>query len=191
MSRVSLVQKDQAPEEIKELFRKIEDNGATVLNLYRAVAHSPHVVRNFIKLANSLVGRTALSPKLRELAVMRIAGLCHSEYEWTQHVPVALEAGVSREQLEAIASWEESDSFNGEERAVLQYVDEVAGNVVVREKTFVTLKQYLSERDIVELTLAIGWWGMVARVLVPLEIEMDEQAVGSTGDLIGRRAVRE
>ena len=105
-------------------------------------------------------------------------------------MPVALEAGVSREQLKAIASWEGSDSFTGEERAVLQYVDEVAGNVEVREKTFVTLKQYLSERDIVELTLAIGWWGMVARVLVPLEIEMDEQAVGSTGDLIGRRAMK-
>lgn len=187
MSRISLVQKEQASPEVKELFQKIEDNGARVINLYKVVSHSPHVVRNFIKLGNSLIGRTELSPKLRELAIMRIAKLCHSEYEWTQHALVALELGVSQKELDIIDSWKESDSFTGEERAVLQYVDEVAKNVEVTDETFAALKRYLNERNIVELTLAIGWWGMVARVLVPLEVEIDEQSAGSTGDLIGRR----
>jgi alkylhydroperoxidase family enzyme len=190
MSRVNLVREDHAPEEVKDIFQKIEGNGATVLNLYRVVAHSPHVVRDFIRLANSLVSKTALSPKMRELAIMRIAMLCRSEYEWLQHVPVALEAGVSREQLAAISSWKESDRFTADERAVLQYVEEVAENVEVREATFIMLKRYLSERDIVELTLAIGWWGMIARLLVPLAIEMDEQPIGSTVDLIGRRTIK-
>jgi len=189
MSRISLVQKDQASPEIKELFQKIEDNGAKVINLYRVVGHSPHVARNFIKLGNSLIGRTELSPKLRELTVMRVAKLCHGEYEWTQHTPVALEVGVSQKELDAIDSWKESGSFTEEERAVLQYVDEVEKNVKVRDETFAALRQYLDERSIVELTLAVGWWGMLARLLVPLEVEVDEQSAGSAGDLIGRRTV--
>ena len=188
MSRISLVQKEQASPEVKELFQKIEDNGARVMNLYKAVSHSPHVARNFIKLGNSLIGRTELSPKLRELTIMRIAKLCHSEYEWTQHTLVALEAGVSQKKLDKIDSWGESDSFTEEERAVLQYVDEVAKNVKVTDETFAALRQYLNERSIVELTLAIGWWGMLARLLVPLEVEIDEQSAGSAGDLIGRRS---
>ena len=188
MSRISLVQKEQASPEVKELFQKIEDNGARVVNLYKVVSHSPHVVRNFIKLGNSLIGRTELSPKLRELTIMRIAKLCHSEYEWAQHTLVALEVGVSQEKLDKIDSWGESDSFTEAERAVLQYVDEVAKNVKVTDETFAALRQYLNERSIVELTLAIGWWGMLARLLVPLEVEIDEQSAGSAGDLIGRRS---
>ena len=187
MSRVSLVQKNQASPEVKELFQRIEDNGAKVMNLFRATASSPHVTRNLIKLGNSLMSKTDLSPKLRELTIMRIAKLCDCEYEWAQHTPVAVHSGVSQTQLDVIGSWKESNDFTDEERAVLQYVDEVAQNVKVADKTFEALRQHLSERKIVELNLAIGWWGMLARLLVPLEVEVDEQSVGSVADLIGQR----
>ena len=190
MSRVSLVQKNQASPEIKELFQQIEDNGARVMNFYKVVAHSPYVARNVIRLGNSLIGRTDLSAKLRELTIMRIAKLCDCEYEWVQHTPVALQSGVSQSQLEAIGSWKESVEFTEEERAVLQYVDEVAQNVKVTDETFEALRQYLNEQHIVELTLAVGWWGMLARLFVPLEVEVDEQSAGSAADLIGRRAMQ-
>ena len=188
MARVNLVQKDQATSEIKELFQQIEDNGARVMNLYRVAANSPQVTRNFIKLGNSLIGKTALSPKLRELAIMRIARLCNCEYELVQHTPIALQSGLSQVQLDAIGAWKESGSFGEEERAVLQYVDEVAQDVRVTDETFEILRKYLDEQRIVELTLAIGWWGMLARLLVPLEVEVDKQSAGSASDLIGRRA---
>jgi 4-carboxymuconolactone decarboxylase len=189
MARVKLIQKEQAPSEIKELFQKIEDNGARILNFYKVLANSPHVARNVIRLGNSLIGKTTLSPKLRELTIMRIAKLCDCEYEWVQHTPVALQSGVSRAQLDAIGCWKESNNFNGEERAILQYVDEVAQNVKVADATFEALKKYLNEQHIVEITLAIGWWGMLARLFVPLEVEVDERSAGSAVDLIGRRTM--
>ena len=187
MARVKLIQKDEASPEIKELFQQIEDNGARVMNFYRVVANSPGVARNAIKLGNSLIGKTVLSPKLRELTIMRIARLRDCEYESAQHTPVALQCGVSQAQLDAIGSWKESDEFSEEERAVLQYIDEVEQNTRVTDETFQLLGKFLDERNIVELTLAIGWWGMLARLFVPLEVEVDEQSAGSASDLIGRR----
>jgi 4-carboxymuconolactone decarboxylase len=189
MARVKLVRKEQAPPEIKELFQQIEDNGARIINLYKVLANSPHVARNAIRLGNSLIGRTTLSPKLRELTIMRIAKLCDCEYEWVQHTPVALQSGVSRAQLNAIGSWKESTNFDEEERVILQYVDEVAQNVKVADATFEALNKYLIDQNIVELTLAIGWWGMLARLFVALEVEVDERSAGSAVDLIGRRAM--
>ena len=187
MARVKLIQKEQAPPEIKELFQQIEGNGARIINFYKVLANSPHVARNVIRLGNSLIGRTTLSPKLRELTIMRIAKLCDCEYEWVQHTPVALQSGVSQAQLDAIGSWKESNNFDEEERAILQYVDEVAQNVKVADATFEALNKYLNEQNIVEVTLAIGWWGMLARLFVPLEVEVDERSAGSAADLIGRR----
>jgi uncharacterized peroxidase-related enzyme len=190
MARVKLIQKEQAPPEMKELFQQIEDNGARIMNFYKVLANSPHVARNAIRLGNSLIGKTTLSPRLRELTIMRIAKLCDCEYEWVQHAPIALQAGVSRAQLDAIGSWKESNNFDEEERAILQYVDEVAQNVKVTDATFEALNKYLNEQNIVEITLAIGWWGMLARLFVPLEVEVDERSAGSAADLIGHRAMQ-
>lgn len=187
MARVRLVEKDQAPPEVRETFQKFESVGARVLNLYKAVAHSPYVLRDLMRLGNSLLSRTELEPKLRELAILRVAKLCGSEYEWTQHVPIALEMGVTQEQVEAISNWKESGVFSDIERAVLEYTDEVAQNVSVKDETFAALQKYLNEQRIVELTLSIGYWGMVARVLVPLQIEIDAQPIGSARDLLGKR----
>lgn len=187
MSRVRLVQKHQAPPEVKELYDKIEANGAKVLNLYKALAHTPSILPHFLRLGNSLIGKTKLSPKLRELAILRIARLSGSEYEWTQHYPIALEVGVSRRRAESISQWKDSPDFTDIERAVLQYVDEAARKVTVKDKTFQNLKQYLDEQEIVELTAGIGYWEMVARVLVALEIDIDTESVGSAKELIGRK----
>jgi len=190
MARVKLIQKDEAPPEIKALYQQIEDNGAKIMNFYRVVANSPGVARSAIKLGNSLISMTELSPKLRELTIMRIAKLCGCEYEWMQHLPLALQSGLTQVQLDAIGSWNESDAFNEEEKAVLSYVDEVEKNIRVPDNIFQALRRYLDDRQIVELTLAIGWWGMLARLFVPLEVEVDERSAGSAVDLIGRRDIR-
>ena len=112
MARVRLIDKEQAPPEVREIFQKIEDNGAKILNLYKVAAHSPKVLLNLIRLGNSIIGRTELPPKLREIVILRVARLTGSEYEWAQHAPVALQAGVSQKQLDAISGWKNSAEFN-------------------------------------------------------------------------------
>jgi 4-carboxymuconolactone decarboxylase len=187
MSRVQMIQEDQAPPEVKGVYDNLKKNRAKVLNLYRTLAHNPKAMLNFLRLGNSLLVGTELSSKLRELAILRIARLAGSEYEWAQHYPIALEVGVSREQTQTISHWSTSTSFSEMERAVLQYTDEVAQNVKVRDETFRALQKYLNERSIVELTLSIGYWGMVARVLVPLQVDIDTQSIGSTQELMGHK----
>jgi len=187
VARVRLLKNEEAPPESRELFEKIEGRGATILNLYRVVGHSSSVASTFVKLGNLLLNRAELSPKLRELAILRIAKLAGSEYEWTQHVPVALETGISRQQIDDVQAWQTSKNFGEEERAVLAYTDEVALYVKAKDETFEALRSHLSERSIVELTLSIGYWGMVARVLVPLEVDIEDRSVGSSGDLLGKR----
>ena len=183
-----MIHKDQSGPELKEIYENVEENGAKVLNLYRALAHSPNVLRNFLRLGNSLITRTELSPKLRELAILRIAKLTGSEYEWVQHYPIALEVGVSPEQTEAISCWNKSQNFSDMERAVLRYTDEVAQNAEVMDETFSVLQQHLNNRNIVELTVSIGYWGMVARLLEALQVDIDSRSISSAEELFGSRS---
>ena len=190
MARIQLIQQDQALPDVKEIYDRIEKNGARIINLYKSLAHNPRVLRNHLQLGNTLLSKTKLSPKLREMAILRIAKLTGSEYEWAQHYPVSLEAGLSKAQADAVSSWKDSTLFSDEECAVLRYTDEVSQQVKVADDTFATLKKYLDEQCILELTVAIGYWGMVARVLVPLQVDMDTQSVGSASELTGKKKER-
>lgn len=187
MARIQLIQHNQAQPDAREIYDRIEKNGARIINLYKSLAHNPRVLRNHLQLGNTLLSKTKLSPKLREMVILRIAKLTGSEYEWAQHYPVALETGVSEAQTSEISSWQDSTLFNDEERAVLRYTDEVSQQVKVADDTFTILKQYLDEQCILELTVAIGYWGMVARILVPLQVDMDAQSVGSASELTGKK----
>jgi alkylhydroperoxidase family enzyme len=63
--------------------------------------------------------------------------------------------------------------FNGQERAVLQYTDEVSRNIRGKDDTFAALRSFLTEEGVVELTTTIGYYGMVCRILDALQIELE------------------
>lgn len=176
MARVSLVEKEQAPPMVKELYEKNEANTGRVLNLWKVMGHCPYIGLNFQRLGNSLLRGEELSARLRELAVLRVGYLAQSEYEFKQHSAIALRSGVSQKQIDRIADWDNSSEFNDEERAVLRYTDEVAQDIRVKDETFDELRSFLGEHAIVELTTAIGYWGMACRILEALEVEIDVES---------------
>ena len=175
MARVGLVDKAQADPTMKEVYQRLEDQNLPILNLFKVLAHCPRIGRNWVRLGNAILRREDLSPKLRQLAILRVGHLAQSEYEFTKHVPVGLREGVTRQQVEAISDWAASTEFNDEERAVLGYTDEVAQNVKVEDDTFARLRTFLDEPAIVKLTATIGYYGMVCRVLVALQIELEPE----------------
>jgi len=173
MARVTLVEKEQAHPMVKDLFEKNIAKSGEVLNLYKALGHCPFIGLNFQRLGNSLLKGEALSPKLRELAVIRVGNLAGSVYEFTKHTAVGLHCGVTQKQIDSISNWQDSPEFDEVEKAVLAYTDEVALNVEVKDATFKQLRSFLSEHEIVELTVAIGYYGMACRVLVALQVELE------------------
>ena len=162
---------------VSEKTREILDNTPRKLNVARMIANaSDAVFQNFSRLGNSLMTRGKLDKKLREIAILRNARVCSSLYEYTQHVPIAKAMGLSDEQIAGIDNWESAQCFNQVERLVLRLTDEVARNVKGTHETLEALKQHLGPGEIVELIMAIGFWGMVARVLETTEVELEDFA---------------
>jgi alkylhydroperoxidase family enzyme len=173
MARVNLLEKEDVDPMVKAIYQKVEDSGNKVINLLKALAHSPKICRDWNRFGVTLLLKGELSPKLRELAILRVGNLAKSNYEWTKHVPMALAAGASKEQVDALPSWATSTEFNEQEKAVLNYADEVSQNIRVSDGAFSRLRYFLSEREIVELTVTIGYYGMVCRTLEALQIELE------------------
>src|SRR5579885_1050044 len=149
---------------------------AVKLNVARMIGNSEAAAKPFAKMANALVMKTRLDPKLREIAILRTAKVSRSVYEWTQHVPMARHVGVSDAQIAAMDNWQAASCFNELERTVLRFTDEVALNVKGSRQTVEALKKSLDATEIVELILSIGFWGMVARLLETTEVDREECA---------------
>ncbi len=173
MARVAYVEKDQADPKVKELYRKIEDHGDKLLNLFKVMGHCPYIGLNFQRLGNSILHGEELPSNLRELAILTVGDINGSAYEFKQHVRIGLENGVSQKQIDEIGNWQNSQEFDDRERAVLQYTEEVTRHIGASDATFATLKALFSDHAIVELTAVIGYYAMVCRILVALEVDLE------------------
>jgi alkylhydroperoxidase family enzyme len=161
---------------ISEKTREILNRGRLKMNVARMIANSDAAFYPFSMLGNSLLTRSRLDARLRELAILRTAKVSKSIYEWTQHVPIAKGTGVTDEQVQAIENWESAKCFSDVERLVLKFTDEVARNVKGSRTTLDALKKHMGAAEIVELVMSIGFWGMVARVLETTEVDLEEFA---------------
>jgi 4-carboxymuconolactone decarboxylase len=151
-------------------------NAPVKLNVGRMIGNSQAAAKPFARMANALVMKTKLDPKLREIAILRTAKVSRSVYEWTQHVPMARHVGVTDAQIAAMDNWQGASCFNDLEKTVLRFSDEVAANVKGSRETLEALKKHLDATEIVELILSIGFWGMVARLLETTEVDLEEFA---------------
>ena len=78
--RISLVEKDQAPEVVKRIYEVLEQRSGNVAPYFKVLAHKPEVLRAFNQLHAAVLAEGALSPKLKELAYLRASILDGCEF---------------------------------------------------------------------------------------------------------------
>jgi 4-carboxymuconolactone decarboxylase len=166
-------------------FERHRREGRTPGHLIRTVAHtSPEALQAWIGLAWALRKNTALSDARRELITVRVTQLARCEYEFSHHFEEALTVGLGRDELDDLATWRDSSHFDDTQRALLAYVDELVTSSSVTDDTFARLEAALGEnsaQQMVDITMVVGFYGMVAKVLnafeTPLEADRPAHSV--------------
>jgi AhpD family alkylhydroperoxidase len=147
--------------------------GGTLLTLDRLLLHSAPVAQGWNVYMGAIRGACVLDGALRELAILLVARLNRAPYEFAQHAPVARREGVSAQQIAQIDAWGTSGAFTPRERAVLAYTQAMTRDVQVPAATFDALREWFSEREIVELTATIAAYNMVSRFLEALGVDAE------------------
>jgi alkylhydroperoxidase family enzyme len=168
-----LLQKDETEPIATAMFQKSEDSTGGVLNLFRVLGHSPKICRDWNRMGTSILMKGDFPKKLLELAIIRVGEIGQAPYELTAHRALGMRFGLTQEQINDIGDWKPSSQFDEDERLVLQYTDEVALNYRVPDVLFSQIAERFNEKEIVELTVAIGFYGMVARTLEALQVDME------------------
>lgn len=147
------------------------------LNIYRAIAHGEQTAVSFLALGRSILTTSEIDAKLRELVVLRVSALSGSAYEVIQHRKLAAKAGVSAEKIEAVlaepAEAVKADLFDDLEQAVLRFTDSVVRDVKAPEAVFKGVAERISNRQLVELLMTIGFYMLAGRISENLEIDIE------------------
>lgn len=169
MARLSYA--DLTHPEAKPLVERIVAERGSVLHLYQMLLHSPAVAGGWLNYLTSVRQLSTLPGDLRELVIMRVAGINGAPYEADQHAPIALAEGMTQAQLDALDQWESSDLFSETERAVLAYTDTMTRHVQVPKAVFDAARQAIgSDKLMVELTATVAAYNMVSRFLEALQV---------------------
>ena len=144
------------------------------MNIARMLSYASTAVTPFYSFSEALLDQLELDPKLRQLAVLRVAQSTEAHAAWLQHVALAQVVGVSDEQISSLLQGRVAgEHFTTKEQVALAFVDEVVQTPRVSNALFEQMWRLFTSREMIELLLVVGLSWMADRVMTTFDLEPD------------------
>ncbi|MEM7424814.1 MAG: carboxymuconolactone decarboxylase family protein [Pseudomonadota bacterium] len=174
-SRLPLLPETPDDRDVRAMFEEVRGHWPAVPNLYKTLGHSPQMLRAWLDIAWPLRLEAKTPRRLREMMILRGAEISRTAYEWAHHVPLALQAGVTQEEVDALYAGEVPSSASAAERAALQLAEEVTRGPGASPECLEDLKAHFNDAEIIELTLTASFYVCVGRMLMSLGVPLEEK----------------
>jgi 4-carboxymuconolactone decarboxylase len=149
-----------------------------VQNIFRTLAHHEKLAKRWLVFGNHILSKSTLSPRVREIAILRAGFLSKSGYEWGQHVVIGKAAGLSDEELEGIKTGDSAHCWNEAEKLILKAADELHEDVFITDDTWTGLERHYSTQQIMDMVFTCGQYRMLAGALNSFGVQLDDDLVG-------------
>ena len=147
------------------------------LNIYKTLVHHVDLYNRWSPLGQFLLNGSSITPRHREIAMLRMGWLCQSPYEWPQHARIAkASAGMTDEELHRIAEGRDA-GWSGADRAVIVMADELRYDAIISDATWVELRKTYSDQQVMELLFTSAQYQLVSMALNTLGIQIEPTAV--------------
>ena len=135
-----------------ELVRELETKTRKANLFHRAMAHRPEALRNFGPFYSAIMGPGSVERRIKELVYLTCSYTNQCALCIAAHTAGARKAGVTEEEIQALASTEDG-GFSAPERAAIQFARELTRTATAAESRAALLAHFTDEQA-VELTLA-------------------------------------
>ena len=170
--RIAPVDLDQLDDAQREALQGFLAQGR-VLNIFRTLANAPKALTAFLAWGSYVLSkRNTLPARERELAILRVGLNCGSGYEWTQHVPIALAAGLTAAEVERIKDGPGDPAWSPLDGAILRACDELVKDHFVTTPTWQALAE-LGDRGRADLVFTVGQYTQVSMILNSFGVQLD------------------
>ena len=143
-------------------------------NVFATFARNPPVdaLRNAVP--GHIRGGSTLSPRHRELLLMRIGVLCRSEYEWAAHMRAGIGTGMTGADVERIVRGPDAPGGDALETALLRATDELYRDDRIADETWAELAARLDTRQLLDVLIAVGGYRAASMAINTAGVQLDE-----------------
>lgn len=170
MARLPYIEKAQLAPEHQDLMKR-------EIALYKQLVHSPDALRAFQGLGGYIRWKSKADPRLRELAILQVGWLAQSPYEWSHHVKIGYDFGVTDEDIAGLIAESDGEASNLDpvSSLVCRGAREMTADGAMSHATFDALQQHMTNEQLVDLIITTGFYNAVVRVLASLEIDVEPE----------------
>lgn len=148
------------------------------LNVYATLVRAPKAFARYSQWgAYVLSRRNSLSPREREILILRVGFLCKSGYEFTQHTALGLRAGLSNEEIAAIKQGAGAGNWTSAEQALICAADELVRDFFVSDATWAALGQHFDEKQCMDVVFTVGQYTQTSMFLNSFGVQLEPGAV--------------
>ena len=168
MARLPYLTRADLPPEHQDLL-------ARDIALLRLMTHSPGGTRAFSSLGGYIRSKSTLDARLRELAILQVGWLSRSPYEWSHHVKIGHDFGVSDEDIQALIddTAGKPTMLDTSARIVLRAAREITVQGAASAQSFAALQGLLSSEHLTDLVLTIAFYCAVVRFLATMQVDVE------------------
>ena len=172
---------DLTPEQLELL---AATGGADSLNIFRTLVRHPGLYRRWAPFGGKLLAGGKLSERDRELVILRVAWRCRAGYEWGQHVAIAQRAGLTDPEILRVAddsspgSGGNGTGWSAPDAVLLTAADQLLADHAIGDAVWAELRDRNTDAQLVELTLLVGHYAMLAGALNSFATPLDGELPG-------------
>ncbi|MGH9018234.1 MAG: carboxymuconolactone decarboxylase family protein, partial [Acidimicrobiales bacterium] len=133
--RIAPLPEDERDDRARDLLAPTVVNGAE-MNIFTTLVRHPGLFQRWSNFGGYLLYRGKLPARARELLILRTAFNCRADYEWGQHVRIALGAGVAEAEIARVAEGPDAHGWSPADAALLRAADEMHRDARITETTW-------------------------------------------------------
>ncbi|HMJ51325.1 MAG TPA: carboxymuconolactone decarboxylase family protein [Polyangiaceae bacterium] len=138
--------------------------GARGMHGLGVILRHPALAKAFLTFNNHVAVASSVSKRIRELLILRISWLRRSEYEFTQHVVLGKNAGLTEAELERVQLGAEAPGWDPIDADLLRAVDELHTDARIQDATWTRLSAHFSTTQLMDIVFAVGCYEVLAMV---------------------------
>ena len=166
------------PEAVETARGFMKDSVVNAVNVTATLAHNELVSKGVGRFSRQLLFKGSVSPRQREIVILRMGWNCQSVYEFGQHTLFGLDAGLTNDEIYWVTRPVDQHEWSAEDGALIQMVDDLHVDDCVSDATWEDLVTHFSASDILEFMAAALQYRLVSGLLNSCGVERDDGVPG-------------